>query len=72
MIGERKISSDWIGRVLAHPLMVEQDREDPELRHALGRIPEHGDRILRVIYNATMKPWSVITAFFDRRMGGVL
>jgi hypothetical protein len=53
-------------------LALEKDKEDPRLRHALGRIPEHGDRILRVVYNTTIEPWSVVTAFFDRKAGRVL
>jgi hypothetical protein len=44
----------------------EPDREDPELRHALARIPEYGDRVLRVVYNQTTVPWRIITVYFDR------
>ena len=56
----------------SRPLTVEADKEDPKLRHALGRIPERGDRVLRVVHNETVMPWSVITAFFDRKAGRVL
>jgi hypothetical protein len=66
-IAERRISLAWIFRVPDNPLALEVDRADPALRHALGRIPERGDRILRVVYNETVKPWSVVTAFFDRK-----
>ena len=71
-IAERGISLIWLDRVLSHPLTVEADKEDPKLRHALGRIPERGDRVLRVVHNETVMPWSVITAFFDRKAGRVL
>jgi hypothetical protein len=71
-IAERGISAAWICRVLAEPLSIETDKEDPSLLHALGRIPEHGDRILRVVYNTDTVPWSVVTAFFDRKAGRVL
>ncbi len=47
-IAERGISAAWICPVLAEPLSIETDKEDPGLLQALGRIPEHGDRILRV------------------------
>lgn len=52
--------------MLAQPQRVEQDREDSELRHALARIPEYGDRVLRVVYNETTVPWRIITVYFDR------
>ncbi len=71
-IAARRISRTWVERVLAEPLALERDKEDPTLRHALGRVPEHGDMILRVVYNETTLPWSVVTAFFDRKAGRVL
>ena len=70
-IAERGISRAWIERVLADPLALEIDKEDPTLRHALARIPERGGMVLRVIYDETVKPWSVVTAFFDRKAGRV-
>lgn len=67
-IADRKIDLSWIERVLENPIKIEVDRTDRELRHALGRIPEHGDRILRVIYNDTTTPRLIVTAYFDRTM----
>jgi hypothetical protein len=58
----------WIERVIENPVKIEAGRTDRELRHALGRIPEYGDRILRVIYNDTTTPWLIVTAYFDRTM----
>jgi hypothetical protein len=49
-----------------HPERTESDRADPELRHAIGRIAENDDRSLRVIYNATVTPWRIVTVYFDR------
>jgi hypothetical protein len=72
IIAMRGISRAWIDRVLADPIILERDKEDCTLRFALARIPERGDMILRVVYNATVKPWSVVTASFDRRAGRVL
>ena len=72
MMVERGIKTAWIDQVLAHPLAIMEDKEDPTLRHALGRVPELGDRILRVIYNGCTVPWIVITAFLDRKAGRVL
>ena len=50
---------------LEHPGRTENDHEDPALAHALRSIPEKGFRVLRVIYNETADPVSVVTAYFD-------
>ncbi len=68
VIAERSIKLEWLERVLAEPEMVEADRDDPNLKHALGRIPEHGNRVLRVVYNDAVKPVRVVTAYFDRTL----
>jgi hypothetical protein len=72
MMAERGIQRSWIDRVIACPLALERDKEDPTLQHALGRVPERSDRILRVVYNDTVRPWSVVTIFFDRKAGKIL
>ncbi len=66
VIAERGIPMAWVARVLAHPEKTEPDRDDPTLRHALARIPEYEERVLRVVYNETTEPWLVVTAYFDR------
>ena len=71
-IAKRGIDPEWVGRVLTAPERVEQHASDPALRHALARIPERGDRVLRVVYNETVHPWRVVTAYFDRAMRGKL
>lgn len=45
---------------------------DETLRYALKRIPDFGDRVLRVIYNATTEPPVIMTVYFDRTMKGKL
>lgn len=35
------------------------------MAHVLRAIPEKGFRVLRVIYNETVDPVVVVTAFFD-------
>jgi len=69
---ERSIKREWLDRVLAHPELVEKDRDDPEITHALGKISEHGGRMLRVVYNGTKKPMKIVTVYFDRAMKGKL
>lgn len=66
VIAERGIPMAWIARVLAHPEKTAPDRDDPRLRHALAHIPEYEERVLRVIYDETAKPWLIVTAYFDR------
>jgi len=67
---ERSIDADWIRRVLTRPERTEQDPSDPSLTHALGRIEERDQRVLRVVYNASVDPLRVVTAYFDRRQKG--
>jgi hypothetical protein len=50
---------------LAYPARIESDHEDSELVHALRTIAEHGFRVLRVIYNETVNPVAIVTAYFD-------
>lgn len=50
-MAERRIPAAWVERILQSPERIELDKSDPALRHALGRIIEQDDRILRVVYN---------------------
>ncbi|MGH7229605.1 MAG: DUF4258 domain-containing protein [Burkholderiales bacterium] len=68
VVKERSIRSEWLERILEKPEKTQKDNEDPKLTHALGRISEQGDRVLRVIYNPTIDPLIVVTAYFDRAM----
>ena len=53
-------------------LLLLPDREDARLTHALGRIAEQENRILRVVYNGSVQPYAVVTTYFDRTMKGKL
>jgi hypothetical protein len=68
MLEEREIPIAWLERVLNAPQRVEPDPEDVQLEHRLGRIAEHGNRVLRVVVNKTIRPVRVITLYFDRAM----
>lgn len=68
VISERGISTEWIERILESPQSIAADRTDAQIKHALGRIAEYGDRVLRVVYNDTTQPVNVVTAYFDRAM----
>jgi hypothetical protein len=68
VIGERSIRIEWVERVLSKPDKTEPDGDDPDLMHALGRIPERDDRVRRVVYNASTNPVRIVTAYFDWAM----
>jgi len=61
----RKIKIEWIEAALTHPAKTENDFDDPTLVHALLEIPEKGFRVLRVIYNETVDPVTIVTVYFD-------
>lgn len=71
-LAKRKIDVEWLERTLARPQIIEQDKTDPALEHRLASIPEHGDRVLRIIVNKFESPIRVVTLFFDRKMRGRL
>ncbi|MCS6997458.1 MAG: DUF4258 domain-containing protein [Casimicrobiaceae bacterium] len=64
---KRRIEVAWVERALTAPEATEADPVDPELDHRLARIPEFGNRVLRVIVNVRRTPPRIVTAFFDRR-----
>lgn len=51
-IRSRKIELQWIESALANPDQTDSDPHDAQARHALKRIPQKDDRVLRVVYNA--------------------
>ena len=71
-LAKRKIPMGWLERVLVSPQLIEPDSEDKALEHRLAAIPEHGNRVLRVIVNLQVKPVRVVTLYFDRGMKGRL
>jgi hypothetical protein len=64
---KRQIALAWMERALSAPEATEADPVDPDLEHRLARIPEFGNRVLRVIVNGRRTPPLVVTVFFDRR-----
>ena len=70
VITERGIELEWVDRTFLEPERTEADRNDPSLQHALRRIAQRDDRVLRVIYNDSVDPPKIVTAYFDRRQRG--
>ena len=68
MMKERLIQPTWVDMTLNEPEKV-NDKPDGT-RHYLRRIPEHGNRWLRIVVNVEAKPNKAVTVFFDRGMKG--
>ena len=66
MLTERGIPEEWVVRTVESPLRAEE--HDDGTLHYTGKVPEQGDRILRVIVNPAADPPLVVTVFFDRRL----
>ena len=66
-IRQRKIKQEWIEAALSNPDRTDGDKEDPTLAHALKAIPEKGFKVLRVVYNETTEPVTIVTVFFESR-----
>jgi hypothetical protein len=71
-LAERAIPVEWMERVMASPKKTEPDKADPGTVHYLGKIPEHGNRVLRVVVNRQTSPVRIVTVYFDRKMKGSL
>lgn len=67
---QRRISLNWIIRVLENPEHEEPKPEDPQLYKAWGYIRESGGRVLCVVYNETTEPWRIVTVYFERAFRG--
>ena len=72
VMAERTVPVAWVERTVAAPALRSPDPNDPEVERFFRRIPEHGDRVLRVAVNTRVAPWRVVSVFFDRTMRGNL
>jgi uncharacterized DUF497 family protein len=67
VLEKRQIPLAWVERAIDHPDWIEEDAVDEEIEHRLARIPEFGDRVLRVVINVKRTLPYIVTVFFDRR-----
>lgn len=72
VLEERRISVVWMERVLENPALTQPSLTDPEVENRFDKIPEFGDRVLRVVVNTQVVPERVVSVYFDRRMKGKL
>lgn len=64
---KRQIQIAWVEQAFSAPETTETDPVDSDLEHRLTRIPEFGNRVLRVVVNGKRTPPHIVTIFFDRR-----
>jgi Domain of unknown function (DUF4258) len=69
---ERGIQIEWMERTLSAPECVLPDPADTAVERYFRRIPEFGERVLRVAVNTAVEPNRVVSVFFDRTMRGKL
>ena len=69
---ERGVAPEWVAAAMATPDLVLPHEQDATLRYAFKRIPDFGNRVLRVVYNETVDPPVIVTVYFDRTMKGKL
>jgi hypothetical protein len=63
---ERQIHIDWIVAAVKQPEKVLVDLSDHRLSACYRRVPEFGNRVLKVVCDLNRHPPRIITAYFDR------
>ena len=71
VLQERGIDVRWMERTLDSPEWTTPEPNDPAIERRFRRIPEYGNRVLRVAVNVTVEPNRVVSVFFDRTQKGV-
>jgi hypothetical protein len=72
VLKEREIRIEWMEKTLFEPELILADPEDDSIERRFCRIPENGNRVLRVAVNVRVEPGRVVSVFFDRTMRGRL
>ena len=72
VLEERHIPVEWLERTLREPELKHPDPTDATLERRYRKIPEHENRVLRVVVNTTVAPIRVVSRYFDRTMKGKL
>ena len=72
VLAERNITIEWLERTLREPELKQPDPKDATLERRYRKIPEHENRVLRVVVNTTVAPERVVGVYFDRTMKGKL
>lgn len=68
VLEERQIDLAWMEQALSNPELIEPSANEPELENRFAKIPQFGNRVLRVVVNIAVVPQHVVSVYFDRRM----
>jgi len=63
---------EWVEQTLSSPELTLTDPTDPTVERRFRRIPESGERVLRVAVNMSVDPIRIVSVFYDRKMKGRL
>ena len=66
MMHQRRVLLQWVEDTLRDPMILRPDAKDGTLKLAFRKIPEAGERWLRVVYRLEGNTHIIVTAFFDR------
>ena len=66
-VGERELDMDWLESTVRRPDWAVADPRRAGVERRFRRIPEFGDRVLRVACYETATEIRIMTVFFDRR-----
>ena len=72
VMAQRLIPEEWVALAVAAPGLRTDDPNDSDVERFFWRIPDAGDRVLRVVVNTHVEPWRVVSVFLDRTMRGQL
>ena len=72
VLAERQIRVEWLERALRAPELKRPDPADATQERRYRKIPEHENRVLRVVVNTAVAPERVVSVYFDRTMKGKL
>lgn len=70
VLDERQIPVAWVERALETPSLIQPSASDASLESRFVKIPEFGNRVLRVVVNKEASPARVVSVYFDRTMKG--
>lgn len=64
----QEIKLVWIKQVIENPELIQPDPQDLQLKQAYARITDNANKVLKVVYNASVTPYRIVTVHFDRTM----
>ena len=71
-LAEREIPMEWVEQTFSAPQLCLPDPDDAQVEQRFRKIPEFGNRVLRVAVNTKVEPNRIVSVFFDRKMKGKL